>query len=116
MSRRKPPQSRLAQLVDGRTLIIVDAEGAEVDVLDPVQAPGLLNADILVELHDFLRPEATEQMLARFVEREQVLISQRNRDPDQFPLLAALTEADQKRALDESRHPLQQWLWLPAAR
>jgi SAM-dependent methyltransferase len=105
----------MQRLAGPGTLVIADAEGAEIDVLDPAAAPGLASADILVETHDFLRPGATEAMLRRFAGRAYTLIEQRPRDPGEFPVLARLTAADQQRALSEGRPRGQRWLWLPAA-
>jgi SAM-dependent methyltransferase len=102
-------------LVGPNTLVIADAEGAEVDVLDPAVTPGLVSADILVETHDFLRPGATETMLRRFSDRPHTLIEQQPRNPAEFPVLARLTALDQHRALSEGRPRDQRWLWLPAA-
>jgi SAM-dependent methyltransferase len=104
----------LQRLVQGRTLIIVDAEGGELDVLEPAAAPALHRADVLVELHDFLRPGTTQVLVDRFADREQIFIGQQPRDPGRYPLLAGLPPADQRRAVDESRPPEQRWLWMPA--
>jgi hypothetical protein len=105
----------LGRLVSGRTLVIVDAEGAEVDLLDPAQAPGLKDADILVEMHDFLRAGATATIRQRFADRACVEIAQEPRSAADYPALLGLDEQSQARALDESRAPDQVWLWLPAA-
>ena len=39
-----------------RTLVIMDVEGAERDLLDVARTPGLRHAQILVEIHDFVHP------------------------------------------------------------
>lgn len=105
------PQS-LAALVRGRTLLIVDAEGAEAEVLDPQVAPGLLRADLLVELHEFAAPGVTDLLLRRFAGHEVRVIQQERRDPSIYPLLVGLSADDQRRAVDESRVPDQTWLWM----
>lgn len=104
----------LSDLVRGHTLVIVDAEGAEVMVLDPSAGPRLRDADLLVELHDFLVPGATDTVVGRFPERTPHFIDQQPRDPGDYPLLADLAPEDQARALDESRPASQRWVWLPA--
>lgn len=104
----------LQRLVGPNTLVIVDAEGAELDVLDPRATPGLVSADVLVETHDFIRPGATEEMLRRFSDRPHTLIEQQPRNPAEFPVLATLPTPDQQRALSESRPRDNRWLWLPA--
>ena len=50
----------------GRTLLIVDCEGCELDILRPDLAPRLEEAISLVELHDHIRPGVTEEILDRF--------------------------------------------------
>jgi hypothetical protein len=107
------PQT-VQRLFGSSTLVIADAEGAEVDVLDPAVAPGLVSADILVGTHDFLRPGATELILRRFPDRPYTFIEQQPRNPAEFPVMARLTALDQRRALSESRPRDQRWLWLPA--
>jgi SAM-dependent methyltransferase len=105
----------LQRLIIPITLVIVDAEGAEVDLLDPAVTPALVSADVLVETHDFLRPGATEAMLRRFSDRPHTLIEQQPRNPAEFPVLAKLALPDQQRAVTESRPHDNRWLWLPAA-
>ncbi len=82
----------LQERIVADTLLIVDIEGAEADLLDPVAVPALGLADLLVETHDFARPGVTELLVDRFSDR-----------------------SDQVRALSESRPDANQWLWMPAA-
>lgn len=49
-----------------RALVLVDAEGAEVDILDPVRAPALAGMNIIVETHDLYRPRALATLMERF--------------------------------------------------
>jgi hypothetical protein len=49
-----------------RVLVLVDAEGAEVDILDPVLAPALADMSIVVETHDVFRPGAEALIVSRF--------------------------------------------------
>lgn len=49
-----------------RVLVMVDAEGAELDVLRPDLAPALAHMSLIVETHDGLRPGALETLRARF--------------------------------------------------
>lgn len=59
-------QTELAAEESSRKLVIVDAEGAEDVLLDPVRVPAIKNASILVELHDFLVLGVTERICERF--------------------------------------------------
>jgi hypothetical protein len=49
-----------------RTLVLVDVEGAEVDILQPGLSPALASMSIIVETHNGLRPGALETLVARF--------------------------------------------------
>ncbi len=63
------PEDLQAELMGagaGRTLVIVDAEGAEDLLLDPARVPAIKNASILVELHDFIVPGVTDRIQERF--------------------------------------------------
>lgn len=106
----------LASLVSGRTLIIVDAEGAEVDVLDPEVAPAMLEADILVEMHDFARPGATGLIRERFARHNIVEIRQEARQRSNYPAVERLRPDDRTYALSEFRDANQIWLWIEANR
>ncbi|WP_337186218.1 methyltransferase domain-containing protein [Phenylobacterium sp.] len=49
-----------------RVLVMVDAEGAEVDILQPDLSPALRGMSIIVETHDLYRRNALATMMARF--------------------------------------------------
>lgn len=49
-----------------RVLVMVDAEGAEADILDPARGPALAGMNIIVETHDVYRPGALATLLERF--------------------------------------------------
>ena len=57
---------QLNPLVTGDTLIVSDCEGGELELLDPAQAPALKDADLLVEIHDFINPAISSTLLSRF--------------------------------------------------
>jgi len=50
----------------GRTLVLVDIEGAELDLLDPGIYPALRTLPIIVETHPGFRKDATEILTQRF--------------------------------------------------
>ena len=54
------------RFVGRRALVLVDAEGAELDILDPVRGPALAHMSIIVETHDVYRPGALASLMARF--------------------------------------------------
>lgn len=51
---------------EGPTLILMDIEGGEVELLDPLAVPQLARSDILVETHDAFVAEATATLMHRF--------------------------------------------------
>lgn len=54
------------RLCGGKALVIMDVEGGEIELMDPFAAKDLLNCEILVELHDFLRVGCEETIRKRF--------------------------------------------------
>jgi precorrin-6B methylase 2 len=49
-----------------RVLVMVDAEGAEVDILQPALSPALAKMNLIVETHDLYRAGALATMMERF--------------------------------------------------
>ena len=49
-----------------RVLVIVDAEGAELDILQPALSPALAGMNIIVETHDLYRPGALATLAKLF--------------------------------------------------
>lgn len=102
----------LEHLIGGPSMIIVDCEGAEVDVLRPDIAPVLRGAHLLIELHDFFVPGASRVIAERFApSHDVVFIAPAHRNPADFPELAGLSASDQYLAMDERRMP-QEWVAL----
>ena len=64
----------VARLTDlpGLSLIAIDVEGAEVELLDPVKAPGLKDSLVFVELHDIHLPGCTDTIRERFSETHEI--------------------------------------------
>lgn len=56
----------LRTLAGPRSLILADCEGCELELLRPDAVPGLREATVLVELHDFENPDTTSTILERF--------------------------------------------------
>ncbi|MEW5687403.1 MAG: methyltransferase domain-containing protein [Pseudomonadota bacterium] len=94
-----------------RTLVLVDAEGAEVDILQPALAPALADMTVIVETHDVYRPGAMAEMFVRFVPTHNVLrIDQQAKTPDMPDWLKALPHLDQLLAVWEWRVAPTPWL------
>ena len=52
--------------IRNNTLIFLDIEGGEQDVLNLEEVPNLKKTDILVETHDYIRPNITENIIKQF--------------------------------------------------
>lgn len=49
-----------------RTMVFIDAEGFEDDLLDPARYPALASLSVIVETHPMARPGVTERLIERF--------------------------------------------------
>jgi hypothetical protein len=54
------------------TLVLMDVEGAEMHLLDPLSVPELRHSDILVETHDGFIPHVTDTLIERFIETHHI--------------------------------------------
>jgi hypothetical protein len=105
--------AELRDLARPRTLVVCDCEGAEATLLDPAQAPGLADCDVVVELHDFLDPTLSRRVTQRFAASHDVtLIGHAGRAPCAFPLLRGLSQLDQWLAVWEGRPGPTPWAFL----
>ncbi len=94
-----------------RVLVIVDTEGAEVDILQPVLSPALAGMNIIVETHDVYRPGALATMIERFSPTHDIVrVDQQPKMFDVPPWLADLPHLDQLLAVWEWRTAPTPWL------
>lgn len=108
---------KLNGLIRGRTLIVCDCEGCELQLLDPSLAPELVKSDLLVELHDMIVPNITPTLLSRFNETHEItLIDAEERDPSAFAVLKDFDLLTQRTAVAEFRDGPMQWGYLRAGR
>lgn len=56
------------------TLVVMDIEGAETQLLDPVRYPALAQMDVIVELHDLFDPSISRAIRERFAPTHEVAI------------------------------------------
>lgn len=56
----------LAQHVQQKTLVVCDTEGAEEQILDPVQFPAFTQVDLIVEVHECFKPGLMKTLTERF--------------------------------------------------
>lgn len=94
-----------------RALVIVDAEGAELDILQPEQAPALATMNVIVETHDVYRPGSLKELIRRFgPTHEIVLVRQQPKVFELPPWLQDLAHLDQLLAVWEWRLAPTPWL------
>lgn len=94
-----------------RVLVMVDAEGAEVDILDPEQSPALQGMNLIVETHDVYRKGALATMFQRFsASHDIVRVDQEPKTFDMPSWLRELSHLDQLLAVWEWRVRPTPWL------
>ncbi len=94
-----------------RALVLVDCEGAELDVLRPDLAPALKGMNIIVETHDIYRPQALATLIERFRDSHEIQrVDDRLRVAELPPWLQALGHLDQLLATWEWREAPTPWL------
>lgn len=101
-----------------RVLVLVDAEGAELDVLRPDLSPALAGMKLVVETHDVWRPGALATLMERFAPTHDILrVDQQAKAFQMPPWLQALSHLDQVLAGWEWRAKPTPWLVMrPKAR
>jgi hypothetical protein len=94
-------------------LLIVDIEGAELDLLRPDKAPALCDATIVVELHDNRDPSISSVIQRRFASSHEIrLVTSGEKDLGHWHALQGLPARQQRMAVNERRsiYPhRQQW-------
>lgn len=71
----------------GDACVLIDAEGAEREILDPAAVPSLARATVLVELHDFIVPGIRALLESRFAPTHRIeAMPARPRTVDDFPV------------------------------
>lgn len=96
----------------GKTLIIMDCEGCEGDLLNLDVVPELIKAEIIVEIHDFGTTHYGETIRKNFANSHTLeVVSFAGRDSTTFPELNFLSPADRALALEERTSP-QDWYYL----
>lgn len=101
----------------GPVLVWMDIDTGERPVLDPVKVPWLLQADILVELHDCLKPGLTELIRSRFFASHRIeQITNRGLDYARYPILRNLLFHEIEALVGEDRRGLQDWFFMEPLR
>ena len=94
----------------GRVLVVSDCEGYEDSLLDPFVAPGLANADLLIEVHEFAIPGVKASLLERFGKTHTVIrVPAVPSDPDSVALLRQFDPETRRCCASEYRPPGMEW-------
>ena len=94
-----------------RVLVMVDAEGAEIEILQPDLSPALAHMNIIVETHDLYRAGALALMIERFAPTHDITrVDQQLKVFTPPPWLQALPHLDQLLATWEWRASPTPWL------
>jgi hypothetical protein len=94
-----------------RALVLVDVEGAEVDILRPDLAPALASMSLIVETHDVYRKDALATLIDRFSPTHDiVVVEQQPKTFEMPPWLRKLPHLDQLLAVWEWRLWPTPWL------
>jgi len=92
-------------------LVMVDTEGAEVDILQPDKSAALAGMHIIVETHDIYRPGALATMMQRFSPTHDIVRVDQQPKTFQMPdWLQAAPHLDQLLAVWEWRAAPTPWL------
>jgi hypothetical protein len=111
--------AEVAHVPDRVPFVICDVEGDERLLLDLATVPSLETANVLVEIHEFIRPGITEELRARFAPTHSIeCIWQSARSRGEFPFSSAgtwlLPGSYLDAALSEWRPVRMCWLWMKA--
>jgi precorrin-6B methylase 2 len=94
-----------------RSLVFMDCEGAELNLLDEATVAALAKCDVIVECHDFVDRTLTATLLRRFAATHAVdTIQEGPRDPGKYMQLRTLNSIDRWLAVCEFRPEHMHWL------
>lgn len=105
----------LSDILSPNGLIVCDCEGAEMQILDPAQAPVVQTCDIIVETHDHIVTDSKETLIRRFSGSHEVTeIKSTNRDINSAAAFLGVDKQLAAIAVDEGRPVSMSWLILRA--
>jgi hypothetical protein len=107
----------LERISELKTLIFCDIEGEEIFLLDPKNVPSLKNVDIIVETHDFIFPNTTEDLIRRFYDSHKIRVVvdypcrlKKYNSPKE------MSQDELSFVVDEMRPKMMKWLYLETYR
>ncbi len=91
-------------------LVVMDVEGAELEILSPEMIARMGTVDVIVECHDFIDETIKSQLMERFRETHDVVVyTEGARDPNIAPI-DGLSSLDRWLCVSENRPQMMQWL------
>lgn len=107
------PEGLAAMPVGGKPLLICDVDGYETELMDPERVPWLSTADIVLELHDCLKPGITDLMRSRFEKTHTIeLITSTGTAYEQYPILRKLSFPEIHAMTNSDRAAMQDWFFM----
>ncbi len=92
-------------------LMLIDIEGAELDILSPRNVGLLEKTELIIESHDFCRPGCLEILVGLFKDSHQIeIIDSSPRHLDDFPNSISISNHLKLELIDEKRPGTMQWL------
>jgi hypothetical protein len=101
--------ARLQRTLRGRSFVLSDCEGYEMQLLDPALVPALKHADMIVEFHEDVSHGVTETICSRLNATHEIRVEPQQASARDLPELAYLNRDDADRLLDERRVAGQCW-------
>jgi hypothetical protein len=97
----------LAAVCSPESFVLCDCEGGEEDILQPLEIPALRSCKILIELHEFNRPNLVATLINRFRDSHQIrIIEEMERNPTRYRILKKLPLSWRTIAIEETK-------WVP---
>lgn len=101
-----------AVLAGKKVVVMMDVEGMEQELLDPIACPALRVCSILVEVHDQLRPGCSSTLQQWYRSSHDIIrISTIGSDMMTLPSVPGLTTSDVRLLANELRPPME-WFWM----
>ncbi len=103
--------------VAANSLLLMDCEGYEADLLDVARVPELTVSDVLVELHEEQSPDIAERLLSRFGGTHRIRsVHAEAKEPGRYAGLQSVPDQMRALVISEGRHGPQQWLYMTRGR
>jgi hypothetical protein len=110
--RAEPEDLQRALSLANKSLVIMDCEGGELQLMDHTLIPALINADFIVECHNFICPNVAEIIIERFRQTHKISrIGEGQRDPNRSSFLRHRTSIVRWIAVSEGRPERMEWLY-----